>query len=128
MRIGVVEVFVDDQEKARAFYTNVLGFEVKIDVASSESTRWLAVVSPEDPGGAQLLLAAMTDAARALQEERRAAGTPAISFTTDDCERDYDELRSRRVTFHFPPRRMEYEGTDAVFEDGCGNLLNLHED
>jgi catechol 2,3-dioxygenase-like lactoylglutathione lyase family enzyme len=128
MRIGLTEVFVDDQEKARAFYTNVLGFEVKTDAAYSDSARWLTVVSPEDPEGAQLLLAPMSEPARALQDARRTAGTPAISVTTDDCRRDYELLRSGGATFLSEPRQMEYGGMDAVFEDGCGNLLNLHQD
>jgi catechol 2,3-dioxygenase-like lactoylglutathione lyase family enzyme len=128
MRIGLTEVFVDDQEKARAFYTNVLGFEVKTDAAYSDSARWLTVVSPEDPEGTQLLLAPMSEPARALQDARRTAGTPAISFTTDDCRRDYELLRSGGATFLSEPRQMEYGGMDAVFEDGCGNLLNLHQD
>jgi catechol 2,3-dioxygenase-like lactoylglutathione lyase family enzyme len=128
MRIGLTEVFVDDQEKARAFYTNVLGFEVKTDAAYSDSARWLTVVSPEDPEGAQLLLAPMSEPARALQDARRTAGTPAISVTTDDCRRDSELLRSGGATFLSKPRQMEYGGMDAVFEDGCGNLLNLHQD
>ena len=95
MRIGLVEVSVDDQDEARAFYTAVLGFRVKDDASYGDSARWLTVVSPEDPDGPQLLLAAMNDAAAALQAARREAGTPAVSFTTEDCPRDYRELVGR---------------------------------
>jgi catechol 2,3-dioxygenase-like lactoylglutathione lyase family enzyme len=128
MRIGVVEVSVDDQDKARAFYTGVLGFHVKDDASYGDTARWLTVVSPEDPDGAQLLLAPMSDAAAALQAARRQAGTPAVSFTTEDCQRDYSELAGRGAVFVSAPQEMGYGGTDAVFEDGCGNLLDLHQD
>jgi predicted enzyme related to lactoylglutathione lyase len=128
MRIGVVEVFVDDQEKARAFYSEVLGFQIETDVSYGEAARWLTVVSPEDPDGTQLLLAPMHDAAAALQAARRETGTPAVSFTTEDCHRTYRELSERGAVFVSEPQQMGYGGTDAVFEDGCGNLLNLHQD
>ena len=128
MRIGVVEVFVDDQEKARAFYSEVLGFRVEADASYGETARWLTVVSPEDPDGTQLLLAPMNDAAAALQAARRETGTPAVSFTTEDCHGTYGELSERGAVFASEPQQMGYGGTDAVFEDGCGNLLNLHQD
>jgi catechol 2,3-dioxygenase-like lactoylglutathione lyase family enzyme len=128
MRIGVVEVSVDDQDKARTFYTEVLGLEVKVDAPYGDGARWLTVVSPEDPGGTQLMLAPLHGATAAVQEQRRQSGTPALSFTTDDCQRTYEELRARGAVFVSEPRRMPYGGMDAVFEDGCGNLLNLHQD
>jgi catechol 2,3-dioxygenase-like lactoylglutathione lyase family enzyme len=128
MRIGVTEVVVDDQEKARTFYTEVLGFEVKVDASYSDSARWLTVVSPEDPNGTQLLLAPINDAAAVLQRFRRETGAPALSFTTEDCRRAYLELSERGVAFVSQPTEMGSGGTDAVFEDGCGNLLNLHQD
>jgi predicted enzyme related to lactoylglutathione lyase len=71
---------------------------------------------------------AANDAAKALQAARRDSGTPAVSFTTDDCERSYRELLERGVTFVSEPQAMGYGGIDAVFEDGCGNVLNLHQD
>ena len=128
MRIGLTEIFVDDQVKARAFYTEVLGFRVKTDAPYSDTTRWLTVVSPEDPQGTELLLTPINDAAVALQASRRAAGSPAISFRTDDCRRTYEELRAKGAVFLSEPKQMDYGGTDAVFEDGCGNLLNLHQE
>jgi catechol 2,3-dioxygenase-like lactoylglutathione lyase family enzyme len=128
VRIGLTEIFVDDQVKARAFYTEVLGFRVKTDAPYSDTTRWLTVVSPEDPQGTELLLTPINDAAVALQASRRAAGSPAISFSTDDCRRTYEELRAKGAVFLSEPKQMDYGGTDAVFEDGCGNLLNLHQE
>jgi catechol 2,3-dioxygenase-like lactoylglutathione lyase family enzyme len=127
MKIGIVDVFVDDQEKARRFYTDVLGLQVKMD-ASYGDGRWLTVVSPEEPDGTQLKLAPLTDAAAALQTARRETGEPTVSFTTTDCYRSYQELSDRGATFLSEPQQYGYGGTDAVFEDGCGNLLNLHQD
>jgi catechol 2,3-dioxygenase-like lactoylglutathione lyase family enzyme len=128
MRIGLVDVFVDDQDRARDFYTGPLGLEVKDDAAYVAGGRWLTVMSPEEPNGTELLLAPVNDAAKALQAARREAGTPAVSFTTDDCRRSYEELRNRGVVFVSEPREMDYGGIDAVFDDGCGNLHNLHQE
>jgi catechol 2,3-dioxygenase-like lactoylglutathione lyase family enzyme len=128
MRIGVVEVFVDDQDKARTFYTAILGFQVKVDAAYSATARWLTVVSPDDPDGTQLLLTPTHDAAATLQADRRKSGTPALSFTTADCHRAYQEIKGRGAAFRSEPKPMSHGGIDAVFEDGCGNLLNLHQD
>ena len=128
MRIGVAELHVDDQAKARAFYTQVLGLQVKTDAPYGDGTRWLTVVSPEDPDGTELLLSPLSNAANVLQTERREAGTPAVSFTTADCRRSHEELTARGTVFVSEPTPMPYGGTDAVFEDGCGNLLNLHQD
>jgi catechol 2,3-dioxygenase-like lactoylglutathione lyase family enzyme len=128
MRIGLVDVFVDDQVRARDFYTGKLGLEVKGDVAYGGGGRWLTVVSPEEPQGTRLLLSPVNDAAKALQAVRRETGTPAVTFATDDCQRSYEELRDRRVVFTSEPRAFGYGGIDAVFEDGCVNLLNLHQE
>lgn len=127
MRIGLTEIAVDDQEKARAFYTGVLGLQVKVDAPYGGGASWLTVVSPEDPEGTELLLAPGDEATAALQAARREHGTPAISFTTGDCERSYRELQARGAVFVSAPHRREYGGTNAVLEDGCGNLVNLHE-
>lgn len=128
MKIGIVDLYVDDQDRAHDFYTEVLGLVVKTDADYGVGGRWLTVVSPEDPEGTQLLLALCNDAAAALQVARRRAGTPAVSFTTRDCGLRYAELFERGVVFLTEPSAMGYGGIDAVFEDGCGNLLNLHQD
>jgi predicted enzyme related to lactoylglutathione lyase len=127
MRIGVTEIAVDDQDKAREFYTGVLGLQVKVDAPYGADARWLTVVSPEDPDGTELLLGPLDDASAALQSERRDRGTPAVSFTTDDCRRSYEALKARGAVFRSEPQEREYGGTDAVFDDTCGNLLNLHQ-
>jgi catechol 2,3-dioxygenase-like lactoylglutathione lyase family enzyme len=126
IRIGIAEVFVDDLDRARDFYSGALGFQVKTDVVYGPGARWLTVVSPRD--GTELLLTPLNDAARALQDRRRADGTPAVSFNVDDCQRRYVELRDRGVVFVSEPQAIGYGRIDAVFEDGCGNLLNLHQD
>jgi catechol 2,3-dioxygenase-like lactoylglutathione lyase family enzyme len=128
MKIGIVDVFVEDQDRARDFYTEKLGLRVKDDAAYGPGIRWLTVVSPEDPDGTELLLTPLDDAAKALQATRRESGKPALSFTTEDCQRAYDQLRERGVTFLSEPREMSYGGIDAVFQDGCGNLINLHQE
>ncbi|HEX2275028.1 MAG TPA: VOC family protein [Acidimicrobiales bacterium] len=128
MRIKLAAVFVDDQDKARRIYTEALGFQVKTDVDLGEGGRWLTVVSPEDPDGTELLLEPPDDAAASFQEHLRTAGKPATSFTTDDCRRTYEELSASGVRFVTEPTKMPYGGTDAVFEDGCGNLINVHQD
>lgn len=127
MRIGLTEIAVDDQDKARDFYTRVLGLRVRTDADYGGGARWLTVVSPEDPGGTELLLGPLDDAAAALQAARRERGAPALSFATDDCQRSYEELRERGAVFRGAPQKREYGGIDAVLEDGCGNLLNLHQ-
>jgi catechol 2,3-dioxygenase-like lactoylglutathione lyase family enzyme len=76
MKIGIVDVFVDGQDRAREFYTAMLGLEVKVDAAYGENGRWLTVVSPQDRDGTALLLAPLLDAAKALQAARRESGTP----------------------------------------------------
>jgi predicted enzyme related to lactoylglutathione lyase len=128
MKIGLVEVFVDDQDNARDFYIGQLGLQIKDDAPYGTGQLWLTVVSPEDPGGTELLLAPLNGAARALQVHRRATGTPAVSFTVDDCDRRYHQLRNRGVEFVSGPEAMGYGGIDAMFEDGCGNLCSLHQE
>lgn len=130
MRIKLHSIFVADQDKAKTFYTEVLSFELKQDAAYGPDTRWLTVVSPEDPNGIELLLAPTKGdaAAEAFQKAQYAAEKPASSFTTDDIQKEYERLQAQGVVFRMEPKQMPYGGTDAVFEDGCGNLLNLHQD
>jgi catechol 2,3-dioxygenase-like lactoylglutathione lyase family enzyme len=128
MRIKLAGIFVEDQDAALKFYTDVLGFQVKTDAPYGPGARWLTVVSPEEPDGTELLLTPVDEAAVGLQRALRAAGKPALSFTTDDCRRDHRELVAKGVHFTLEPTKMEYGGTDAVFDDGCGNLINLHQE
>jgi predicted enzyme related to lactoylglutathione lyase len=128
MRIGLVSLFVDDQEKARTFYTDVVGLQVKSDAPYGPEERWLTVVSPEEPDGVEAVLHLSDDAARVYQQAAKAVGRPSLSLDSDDAQRDYERLLANGVEFVMPPTRMDYGGTDAVFDDTCGNLINLHQE
>jgi catechol 2,3-dioxygenase-like lactoylglutathione lyase family enzyme len=128
MRIGLTGIFVDDQDRAERFYTEVLGFQVKASAAYGPGERWLSVVSPEEPDGVQLVLHLTDDPARAFREASRELGRPVISLTTSDCAVEVERLKAKGVVFVKEPGRMAYGGMDAVFDDTCGNLINLHQD
>ena len=128
MRIGLVGIFVDDQGKAERFYTEVLGFKVRTSVPYRDTERWLTVVSPEEPYGVELVLHLTDEPARAFRQASREIGRPVISLRTDDCQRDAERLKAKGVVFVREPARMDYGGMDAVFDDTCGNLINLHQD
>ncbi len=126
MRITLTSVFVEDQDQARSFYTEILGFEVKTDVPVG-AARFLTVVSPEGPDDVALLLEPNASAgARAFQEARFRQGIPATSFATEDVEGECARLEARGVVFRVPPTRTAW-GCLAIFEDTCGNLIQLHE-
>jgi predicted enzyme related to lactoylglutathione lyase len=128
MRIGLTGIFVDDQDHAEKFYTEVLGFQVKTSAPYGPDERWLTVVSPEDADGVELVLHLTDDAARAFRQASREVGRPVISLRTDDCQRDAERLKAKGVVFVKEPARMDYGGMDAVFDDTCGNLINLHQE
>jgi catechol 2,3-dioxygenase-like lactoylglutathione lyase family enzyme len=128
MRIGLTSIFVDDQDQAERFYTQVLGFRVKTSAQYGPDERWLSVVSPEHPDGVQLVLHLADEPARAFRQASREAGRPVLSLTTDDCVGEAERLKAKGVVFVKEPARMAYGGIDAVFDDTCGNLLNLHQD
>jgi catechol 2,3-dioxygenase-like lactoylglutathione lyase family enzyme len=128
MRIGLTSIFVDDQDQAERFYTEVLGLQVKTSAPYSDTERWLSVVSPQEPDGVELVLHLADEPARAFQAACRQAGRPVLSLTTDDCAAEAERLKAEGVVFVKEPSRMPYGGTAAVLADGCGNLLNLHQD
>ncbi|HEV8165927.1 MAG TPA: VOC family protein [Actinomycetota bacterium] len=128
MRIGLTGIFVDDQDKAEKFYTEAIGLQIKTNAPYGPTERWLSVVSPEDPDGVELVLHLADEPARAFQRASREAGRPVISLRTDDCQRDAERLKANGVVFVREPARMDYGGMDAVFDDTCGNLINLHQD
>jgi uncharacterized protein YndB with AHSA1/START domain/predicted enzyme related to lactoylglutathione lyase len=126
MKIKLASVLVNDQESALKFYIGVLGF-VKMMDAPAGAFRWLTVVSPEGPDDLQLLLEpADNSAAKQYQEAIRRDGIPAISFLVDDIDREYNRLIQKGVTFTMPPTRSPW-GIDAVFDDTCGNLIDIHQ-
>jgi catechol 2,3-dioxygenase-like lactoylglutathione lyase family enzyme len=124
MRINVTSVLVDDQAKALTFYTDVLGFVKKTDLPAGEA-RWLTVVSPEAPDGVELLLEPDEHpAARPFKAALVADGIPATSFAVDDVQAEFDRLAAKGVTFVQPPTSMG-PVTTAVFDDTCGNLIQI---
>ena len=128
MRIGLIGIFVDDQDKAERFYTDTLGLQVKTSAAYGPGERWLTVVSPEEPDGVEVVLHLADEAARAFQQAARQQGRPVLSLRSDDCRRDAERLKANGVVFVREPARMDYGGMDAVLDDTCGNLINLHQD
>jgi predicted enzyme related to lactoylglutathione lyase len=128
MQIGLIGIYVNDQDRAEQFYTEVLGFKVKTSAPYGSDERWLTVVSPEDPDGVELVLHLADEPARTFREATREQGQPVISLTTTDCAGDAQRLKARGVVFVKEPGRMDYGGMDAVFDDTCGNLINLHQD
>jgi catechol 2,3-dioxygenase-like lactoylglutathione lyase family enzyme len=93
MRICLTSVFIDDQEGAERFYTEVLGLLVKDNVPYTNTERWLTVVSPEEPDGVELVLHLADEPARAFRQANREIGRPVLSLCTDDCLREADRLK-----------------------------------
>lgn len=124
IRINVTSVFVDDQAKALAFYTDKLGFIKKNDVPLGEA-RWLTVVSPADPDGVELLLEPDGHpAARPFKDAIAADGIPYASFAVDDVYAEVERLKGLGVTFTQEPTDMGPVVT-AVLDDTCGNLIQI---
>lgn len=124
MKIHLTSVFVDDQDKALRFYTDVLGFVKKHDVPLG-TDRWLTVVSPEDPDGTELLLE--PSGHPAVQPYKTALvqdGIPAASFAVDDVDAEFNRLREFGVHFTQVPLEMG-PVTTAVLDDTCGNLIQI---
>ena len=124
MRINLTSVLVDDQAKALAFYTGVLGFVTKNDLPLGEH-RWLTVVSPERPDGPELLLEPDEHpAAKPFKQALVADGIPLTSFGVDDVDAVHDDLVAKGVTIVQPPTDMGPVRT-LVLDDTCGNLIQL---
>jgi predicted enzyme related to lactoylglutathione lyase len=126
MKIKLTSIFVDDQEKALRFYTEVLGYTKKADF-SNGPFRWLTVGSPEEPEGAELQLALNDNrAAKAYQQAIFDQGQPAAMFYTDDVRADYERIEARGAEFTTPPTDVT-ASTIAMLNDTCGNLIQLAE-
>ena len=124
MKIKVTSIYVDDQEKALRFYTEVLGFAKKSDF-SNGPYRWLTVASPEDMGGTELQLALNNNpAAKAYQEAIFQQGQPAAMFFTDEVKGDYERIKALGGEFTMPPTSVT-GSTIAMLKDTCGNLIQL---
>ena len=124
MKINLASVFVDDQDKALRFYTEVLGLVKKADMAMGPA-RWLTVVSPEVPDGVELVLEPDSHpAVRPFKEALVADGIPWTSFAVADCRAEFARLRSAGVVFTQEPVDMGPVVT-AVLDDTCGNLIQI---
>ena len=126
MKIKVTSVYVDDQEKALRFYTEVLGFAKKVDF-SQGPYRWLTVASPEDPDGTELQLALNDNpAAKAYQQAMFQQGQPAAMFFSDDVNGDYERIKARGAEFTMAPTEVP-GATIAKLNDSCGNLIQINQ-
>ncbi|MFD6275138.1 VOC family protein [Streptomyces sp. NPDC060209] len=125
MKIHLTSVFVDDQAKALRFYTEILGFEKKHDVPVGEKDRWLTVVSPDEPGGTELLLEPVGHPVVTTYRDTLVKdGIPLAQFAVDDVKAEYERLRGLGVLFTQEPMEMG-PVTTAVFDDTCGNLIQI---
>jgi len=124
MKISLTTVYVDDQEKAMHFYTEVLGFVKKADF-SQGPFRWLTVASPEDPDGTQLQLALNNNpAAKTYQQALFQQNQPAAMFFTDDVDADYERMKVRGAEFTMPPTDVTASKI-SMLKDTCGNLIQV---
>jgi predicted enzyme related to lactoylglutathione lyase len=124
MKIKLMSVYVDDQDKALRFYTEALGFVKKADF-SQGSYRWLTVASAEEPDGAELQLARNDNpAAQAYQQALFEQGQPAAMFFTDDIQRDSERIKAAGAEFTMPPAKVT-GSTIAMVKDTCGNLIQI---
>ena len=126
MKIKVTSIYVDDQDKALRFYTEVLGFAKKTDF-SQGPYRWLTVASAEEPDGTELQLALNGNpAAKAYQEAIFQQGQPEAMFFTDDVKGDYERIKALGAEFTMPPTDVPGSAI-AMLNDTCGNRIQLTE-
>jgi catechol 2,3-dioxygenase-like lactoylglutathione lyase family enzyme len=126
MRIKLVSIFVDDQDKGLKFYTQVLGFTKKHDIPAG-GARWITVVSPEGPNDLELVLEPNGHpAARAYQEALLRDGIPITAFESDDLAGDVERLKASDVEFTMDPTPAG-PVTIAIFSDTCGNLIQIYQ-
>jgi len=126
MKIRLTSVLVDDQDKALKFYTEVLGFVKKMDMPVGKF-KWLTVVSPEGPDDIELLLEPNENpAAKTFQEAIFKQGIPLTAFAVEDIQKEYERMKKLGVVFSKEPTKMG-PTTVAVFNDTCGNLIQLYQ-
>ena len=124
MKIKLTSVYVNDQDKALRFYTEVLGFVKKADF-SQGPFRWLTVASPEEPEGTELQLALNdSPAAKAYQQAMFQQGRPAAMFYTGDVQADYERMKARGAEFTMPPTDVTASKI-AMLNDASGNLIQV---
>jgi predicted enzyme related to lactoylglutathione lyase len=126
MKIKLTTIYVDDQDKALRFYTEVLGFQKKAEFTNGDY-KWLTVVSPEEPDGAELVLEAnQNPAAKAFQQAMFHQCARAAQFYVDDVQREYDRMKALGAKFTMEPTKVT-GSTIAMLDDTCGNLIQLTE-
>ena len=126
MKIKLSSIMVDDQGKALRFYTEVLGFDKKEDIPVGEA-RWLTVVSPQAPDEAELVLEPNSNpAAKTYQRALFEQGIPLTAFAVEDIRSEYEQLKESGVVFRSEPTGMG-PVTVAVFNDTCGNLIQIYQ-
>jgi predicted enzyme related to lactoylglutathione lyase len=124
VKIKLTSIYVNDQEKALRFYTDVAGFVKKADF-SQGPFRWLTVASPEEPDGTELQLALNDDpAAKSYQQALFDQNKPAAMFYVDDVQREYDRMKPLGAEFTMPPTKVT-GSTISMLNDGSGNLIQL---
>jgi predicted enzyme related to lactoylglutathione lyase len=124
MKIKLTSLYVDNQENALRFYTDVLGLAKKADF-SNGPFRWLTVISADEPDGTELQLALNDNpAAKAYQEAIFKQGQPAVMFFTDDVKGDYERIKAKGGAFTMPPTEVT-GSTIAQLNDSCGNLVQI---
>jgi catechol 2,3-dioxygenase-like lactoylglutathione lyase family enzyme len=125
MKVLYTSIMVDDQAKALQFYTEVLGFEKKMDLPI-EDARWLTVVSREAPDAVELVLEPMgVPASRVYQKALYDAGIPLTVFGVEDMQQEYNRMKALGVVFKLAPLEIDGGMIVAMFEDTCGNLIQL---
>ncbi|MBC2367470.1 VOC family protein [Listeria booriae] len=125
MRINVTSIFVDNQEKALRFYTEILGFKKRSDFPVSDAFRWITVVSKEEPDGVELSLEPDDNpAVGPFKSSIYAQGIPFMSFAVDDVYAEHERLRELGVVFKQEPM-AHGPVTVAIFDDTCGNLIQI---
>jgi predicted enzyme related to lactoylglutathione lyase len=124
MKIKVTNIYVDDQDKALRFYTDVLGFVKKADFTQGPY-RWLTVAAAEEPDGPELQLALNDNpAAKAYQQAMFEQGQPAAMFYVEDVQREYERMKPLGAQFTMPPTKVT-GSTIAMINDTCGNLIQI---
>jgi predicted enzyme related to lactoylglutathione lyase len=127
MKIILTKVFVNDQDKALKFYTETLGFVKKSDITGGEY-RWLTVVSPEDQNGTELILELNDNpAAKTYQKAIFEQNIPATNFGVLDVRMEHERLKKLGVKFTMEPTEVMEQVTIAVFDDTCGNLIQIQQ-
>ena len=128
MKIKLTSVSIDDYDKALKFYTEILGFVKKHDIPLGGGARWLTVVSPQELDGAELLLEPNADypAMKALKESLVKDGIPYTAFEADDIQNEYARMKKLGAEFTMEPTNMG-STTVAIFEDTCGNLIQIYQ-